>query len=121
MSQAPYALRDARFGTRLGVDLKLEDTLWAGLTDQYIKMPMGITAENLAAKYGLTMDDTNAYAVQTQQRWGAANEAGHFDAEICPVELKKVFLGDVLFSLKSYEIIFSEVVLKLKKQAFNTN
>ena len=48
MSQAPYALRDARFGTRLGVDLKLEDTLWAGLTDQYIKLPMGITAENLA-------------------------------------------------------------------------
>ena len=50
MSQAPYALRDARFGTRLGVDLKLEDTLWAGLTDQYIKLPMGITAENLAEK-----------------------------------------------------------------------
>jgi len=89
MSQAPYALRDARFGTRLGVDLKLEDTLWAGLTDQHIKMPMGITAENLAAKYGLTMEDTNAYAVQTQQRWGAANEAGHFNDEICPVELKK--------------------------------
>ena len=49
MSQAPYALRDARFGTRLGTDLKLEDTLWAGLTDQYIKLPMGVTAENLAA------------------------------------------------------------------------
>jgi len=89
MSQAPYALRDARFGTRLGVDLKLEDTLWAGLTDQYIKLPMGITAENLAEKYNLTMADANAYAVQTQQRWAAAAQAGHFDAEIAPVELKK--------------------------------
>ena len=38
------------------------------------------------------MADTNAYAVQTQQRWGAAAAAGHFDAEICPVELKKVLL-----------------------------
>jgi len=90
MSQAPYALRNRRFGnSQLGMDLKLEDTLWAGLTDAYIKLPMGITAENLAKQYGLTMDDTNAYAVQTQQRAGAAQAAGHFDAEICPVEIKK--------------------------------
>ena len=39
------------------------------------------------------MADTNAYAVQTQQRWGVAQAAGHFDAEICPVELKKVFIS----------------------------
>ena len=43
MSQAPYALRNSRFGVRLGVDLKLEDTLWAGLVDGYCKTPMGIT------------------------------------------------------------------------------
>jgi acetyl-CoA acyltransferase 2 len=89
MSQAPYALRGARFGTRLGTDLKLEDTLWAGLTDLHIGMPMGITAENLAAQYGLTMEDCNIYTVQTQQRWAAAQAAGHYDAEICPVEIKK--------------------------------
>ena len=88
MSQAPYALRDARFGTRFGVDLKLEDTLWAGLTDLYIKRPMGITAENLAEKYDLTANDCNTHAVQTQQRWLAAQQAGHFDAEITPVQIK---------------------------------
>jgi len=88
MSQAPYALRGARFGTKFGVDLKLEDTLWAGLTDLNIKLPMGITAENLAEKYGLTMEECNAHAIQTQQRWAAAQEAGHFDAEITPVEIK---------------------------------
>lgn len=88
MSQAPYALRNVRFGTRFGLDLKLEDTLWAGLTDQYIKLPMGITAENLAEKYGLTANECNTHAIQTQQRWLAAHEAGHFDAEICPVEIK---------------------------------
>jgi len=99
MSQAPYALRNSRFGTKLGMDLKLEDTLWAGLTDMYIKTPMGVTAENLAAKYGLTREDTDRYAQQTQQRWGAAQKAGKFDSEICPVEIKtrkgvKQFLVD---------------------------
>ena len=54
-------------------------------------MPMGITAENLAAQYGLTMEDCNIYTVQTQQRWAAAQAAGHYDAEICPVEIKKVW------------------------------
>jgi len=88
MSQAPYALRNSRFGTKLGLDLKLEDTLWAGLTDMYIKTPMGVTAENLAAKYGLTREDTDKYAMQTQQRWGAANAAGKFDSELCPVPVK---------------------------------
>jgi acetyl-CoA acyltransferase 2 len=88
MSQAPYALRGARFGTRLGQDLKLEDTLWAGLTDQHIKLPMGITAENLAVQYGITMEEANAHAIQTQQRWLAAHEAGHFAAEMAPMDIK---------------------------------
>jgi acetyl-CoA acyltransferase 2 len=43
MSQAPYAVRNIRFGTKLGQDLKLEDTLWQGLTDEYAKVPMGVT------------------------------------------------------------------------------
>ena len=49
---------------------------------------MGITAENLAEKYGLTMEECNAHAIQTQQRWAQAQAAGHFDAEITPVEIK---------------------------------
>ena len=54
MSQAPYAVRNARFGIRLGTDLKMEDTLWAGLTDMHVKIPMGLTAENLAVKYDIS-------------------------------------------------------------------
>lgn len=88
MSQAPYAVRNIRFGTRLGADLKLEDTLWAGLTDLHVKIPMGITAENLAAKYELSREECDAYAYQTQQRWKAAQEGGHFTAEIAPVDVK---------------------------------
>ena len=48
------------------------------------------------------MADTNAYAVQTQQRWGAAAAAGHFDAEICPVELKKVLLNFIMIIFSCY-------------------
>ncbi|KAJ6662951.1 hypothetical protein lerEdw1_010772, partial [Lerista edwardsae] len=88
MSQSPYSLRNVRFGTKFGVDLKLEDTLWAGLTDLHIKTPMGVTAENLAAKYNITREDCDRYALKTQQRWKAAHEAGRFNAEMAPIEVK---------------------------------
>ncbi|CAL8330389.1 unnamed protein product [Arctogadus glacialis] len=88
MSQAPYAVRNIRFGTKFGVDLKLEDTLWAGLTDLHIKLPMGITAENLAEKYQLTREECDLFAYQSQQKWKAGHEAGHFTAEIAPIDVK---------------------------------
>lgn len=89
MSGAPHALYGARFGMKLGQDGKLVDTLWAGLTDMNIKLPMGVTAENLAEKYGLTREDADNLALRTQQRWGAAQAAGIFSDEIAPIEMKK--------------------------------
>ena len=47
----------------------MEDSLWAGLTDFQIKTPMGVTAENLAEKFGITREQCDAYAVRSQQRW----------------------------------------------------
>ncbi|XP_072015064.1 LOW QUALITY PROTEIN: 3-ketoacyl-CoA thiolase, mitochondrial-like [Amphiura filiformis] len=88
MSQAPYTVRGTRFGTKLGVDYKLEDTLWATLTDAHIQTPMGITAETLGAKYGVTREDCDQFALQSQQRWKAANEAGVFKEEMAPIEMK---------------------------------
>ncbi|XP_041436571.1 3-ketoacyl-CoA thiolase, mitochondrial isoform X1 [Xenopus laevis] len=88
MSQAPYAVRNIRFGTKLGADIKMEDILWAALTDSHIKIPMAITAENLGAKYGITREDCDKYAFQTQQRWKAAQDSGYFAAEMAPIELK---------------------------------
>uniref|UniRef100_A0AAQ6AAJ2 Acetyl-CoA acyltransferase 2 n=1 Tax=Amphiprion ocellaris TaxID=80972 RepID=A0AAQ6AAJ2_AMPOC len=67
---------------------QLEDTLWAGLTDLHVKIPMGITAENLADKYQITREDCDNYAHQTQQRWKAAHEAGYYTAEIAPIDVK---------------------------------
>ncbi|ORY00833.1 thiolase [Basidiobolus meristosporus CBS 931.73] len=89
MSQAPYALRNIRWGTRYGVDLKGEDTLAAALVDRYpTPTPMGITAENLGSQNGITREQCDEFALQSQQRWAAANEAGRFKAEIAPIDLK---------------------------------
>ncbi|KNC82414.1 3-ketoacyl-CoA thiolase, mitochondrial [Sphaeroforma arctica JP610] len=88
MSQVPYSLRNARFGTRFGQDLVLEDTLWAGLSDSYCGLPMALTAENLAEKYNISRRECDEWAVRSQQTWNTAQEAGHFKDEIVPVELK---------------------------------
>jgi acetyl-CoA acyltransferase 2 len=90
MSQAPLSVygQAVRFGHRLGVDLSLKDTLWAALTDSYAQIPMGITAENLAEKYGISREDTDKYSLRSQQSWKAAQDAGVFGSEITPVMVK---------------------------------
>ncbi|GAA5925799.1 hypothetical protein JCM3775_001503 [Rhodotorula graminis] len=89
MSLSPYNLSGAsRFGNKYGVDLKLEDSLAQALTDRVPNpTPMGITAENLATKYGITREQCDQYALQSQQRWKKALDAGAFEAEITPVQL----------------------------------
>jgi acetyl-CoA acyltransferase 2 len=89
MSQAPHAVRNIRSGVRYGLDPKMEDTLAHALVDQYPKKtPMGITAENLAAKYHITRADADAYAVSSQQRWAKAQADGRFEKEIVPIDVK---------------------------------
>jgi acetyl-CoA acyltransferase 2 len=86
MSQAPHVIRGARWGLPLGKG-NLEDSLWSALTDSYTNMPMAITAENLAVKYGISQDEVDDYSVLSQKRWAAAQEAGRFAAELAPLEL----------------------------------
>jgi len=88
MSQAPHAVRNIRFGVGLGAPLQLEDTLWVGLTDTYCKMPMAITAENLAEKYKLTRQEVDEFALRSQQLWKKANDEGRFKEELAPVTVK---------------------------------
>lgn len=66
----------------------MECALWASLTDAYCKTPMGVTAENLAAKYNITREECDKFALLTQQRWGEANKSGKFKDEIVPVPIK---------------------------------
>src|SRR5690606_26190876 len=85
---APHTARGLRWGTRLGLDPTLEDTLWASLTDSYAGCAMGITAENLAEQYGITREQADEYALRSQQAWAAAKDGGRFDAEIAPVTVE---------------------------------
>lgn len=87
MSQAPLQVAGTlvRNGVGLGQGLQLTDALWDGLTDSYAQIPMGMTAENLAKQYGISRADCDAYAVASQQKWGAAHAAGLFAAELAPV------------------------------------
>ncbi|NNC17052.1 acetyl-CoA C-acetyltransferase [Corallococcus exiguus] len=87
MSQAPHVIRGARWGIPLGKG-GLEDMLWTALTDSYTGQAMALTAEQLAVDYGLTQDDVDQYAVLTQKRFAAAQEAGRLADEIAPVTLK---------------------------------
>ncbi|WP_163995519.1 acetyl-CoA C-acetyltransferase [Pyxidicoccus caerfyrddinensis] len=87
MSQAPHVIRGARWGLPLGKG-GLEDMLWTALTDSYTGQPMALTAEQLAVDYSLTQDQVDEYAVLTQKRFAAAQEAGRFNDEIAPVTLK---------------------------------
>jgi acetyl-CoA acyltransferase 2 len=86
MSMAPYVMRGARFGLKMG-NAQLEDSMTESLTDSYTKAPMGITAENLAVKYGITREQCDAFALLSQKRWAAANEQGHFKNEIVAYEI----------------------------------
>ena len=96
MSQAPHVVRGSRQGLRLGHAM-FSDTLMESLKDSYCDLPMAVTAENLATKYGIGRSEQDAFSVLSQQRAQAAREAGKMAEEICPVELKDRKKGTVAF------------------------
>ncbi|MCJ7800418.1 MAG: acetyl-CoA C-acyltransferase, partial [Polaromonas sp.] len=87
MSRAPYASLSTRFGARLG-DTKMIDMVVGALHDPFHNIHMGVTAENIAAKWGITREDQDALAVESHNRAQRAIEAGHFKDQIVPVMLK---------------------------------
>ncbi len=87
MSNAPHALPNSRKGQRMG-PWKMEDTMIRdGLWDVFNDYHMGVTAENLAKEYGISREEQDAFAAQSQQRAEAAQKAGYFTDEIIPVEI----------------------------------
>jgi acetyl-CoA acetyltransferase family protein len=88
MTQAPFVIRGARTGLKLGGGA-LEDFLFVGLTDSYCGLPMAVTAEKLAVQTGITRADADAYALRSQQAADAAAKAGVFKEEIVPVDVKQ--------------------------------
>src|SRR6266700_7087146 len=85
MSRGPYWAPGARWGLRMG-DGKLIDPVLGGLTDPFEDCHMGVTAENVAAKWGVTRQDQDELAGQSQQRAAAAIQAGYFKEQILPIE-----------------------------------
>ena len=89
MSMAPYAVPQARFGYRMNngvlVDTMIKDALWDAFNDYH----MIKTADNIAERWGLTREELDEFALKSQQKACAAQEAGAFDKEIVPVEVKK--------------------------------
>ena len=85
MSLAPYVMPAARTGLRMGhgklIDSMIQDGLWDAFNDYH----MGITAENLVEKYGISREEQDAFAAASQQKAVAAIEAGRFKDEITPI------------------------------------
>jgi len=87
MSAAPHVLNGARDGFRMG-DAKLVDSMIVdGLWDAYNHYHMGVTAENVARKFGITRAEQDQFAAASQQKAEAAQKAGRFKEEIVPVEI----------------------------------
>ena len=86
MSRAPHYVQVARFGQKMG-DVGLVDGLQGVLTDPFGNGIMGITAENVAERYGISRADQDAFALESQRRCAAAQVAGHFAGQILPVEV----------------------------------
>ena len=89
MSMAPYAIPQGRYGYRMGNATMVDTMVNDALTDAFNQYHMGITAENICEKWGLTREELDEFAAWSQQKTVAAQEAGKFDDEIVPVEVKK--------------------------------
>ena len=96
MSRAPYASLATRFGSRMG-DTKMIDMMIGALHDPFHNIHMGVTAENVAAKYGITREMQDALALESHNRAERATAEGRFKDQIMPVMLKSK-KGDVAYT-----------------------
>ena len=116
MSRGGYLSPAMRSGARMG-DTKMVDMMVATLTDPFGVGHMGITAENLAAKHGLTRDDQDAFALESQNRAAKAIAEGRFKSQIVPITIasKK---GDVVFDTDEHPRATTMEALAKMKPAF---
>lgn len=102
MSQAPYVLRNARSGFRMGdqklIDSMITDGLWCAFNDYH----MGITAENLCEKYEITREEQDQFSAWSQEKAVKAIEEGKFKDEIVPVEIPQRKGEPLIFATDEY-------------------
>lgn len=102
MSRAPYLLKKARWGYRLGNDEIVDSMLSEGLTCAMAGCHMGVTAENVAAESGITREGQDEFAAESQRRAEAAVSAGRFEEEIVPVMIAKRKAESLAFKVDEY-------------------
>ncbi|QBC32102.1 beta-ketothiolase BktB [Pandoraea sp. XY-2] len=107
MSRAPYVMPGARWGTRMG-ESRLVDMMLGALHDPFANIHMGVTAENIAKKWGITRDDQDRLAVESHQRAARAMAAGYFNDQIVPIAIKSK-KGEVSFTTDEH--VRAEVTL----------
>jgi len=101
MSAAPYVMQSARWGQRMGDGKIVDSMVYDALTDAFEGYHMGVTAENIAEKWGLTREMQDEFSAASQQKAEAAIKAGKFKEEIVPVVIKGR-KGDVVFDTDEY-------------------
>jgi acetyl-CoA C-acetyltransferase len=88
MSQAPYLLKDTRWGSKMGHGQVVDSMIFDALTDAFNDYHMGVTAENIAQRWQISREDQDSFAVLSQNKAEQAQKEGKFDKEIVPVVVK---------------------------------
>ena len=102
MSQAPYVSSQTRWGAKMG-DVKMVDTMVNdALTDSFNQYHMGVTAENLVAKYGITREEQDTFAAASQNKAEKAQAEGKFKDEIVPVNIPQRKKDDIIFDTDEF-------------------
>ncbi len=102
MSNAPYVLKNARWGYRMGNGEALDSMLSDGLTCAINNIHMGVTAEEVARRFGVSREDQDGFAAESQRRAAAAIAAGAFVDEIVPISLRQKKGDPIRFAVDEY-------------------
>ena len=118
MSQAPYALRQARWGARMGSAELVDLMIYDGLQDVFGQVHMGITAEKVAEKFGITREDQDRLALRSQDNAQKAIKSGRFKEEIIPVPIPQKKGEPLLFDTDEHPRATTLEALSQLKPAF---
>ncbi len=118
MSQAPYALRQARWGARMGSAELVDLMIYDGLQDVFGQVHMGITAEKVAEKFGITREDQDRLALRSQDNAQKAIKSGRFKEEIIPVPIPQKKGEPLLFDTDEHPRATTLEALGQLKPAF---
>jgi acetyl-CoA C-acetyltransferase len=114
MSRAPYILNNARWGQRMGNGQLVDEMINDGLWDAFNQYHMGMTAENIAEKWGITREDQDVFSVASQNKAEAAMKAGKFTEEIVPVVIPQRKGDAIVFDTDEF-VKFGSTLEKVSK------